>query len=112
MHNYPLEQYKFYFDGNRVIAASTYAGRTVRGVAVCAEGDNYDIEKGKRLAAARCNQKIAYKRVKRALKRVADAEEARESAEVHYNKMDAYYEDALEAFDKATQAFEKLESEL
>lgn len=28
---YPIEKYKFYTNGSRVIAVSTYAGKTVRG---------------------------------------------------------------------------------
>lgn len=110
MHNYPLEKYHFYIHGNRIIAVSTYAGRTVRGVAVCADGDSFDIEKGKRLAAARCNQKIAQKRVARARKRLEDASQAVYQANRHFDKMDTYYEDAIEAFDKATQAIQSLES--
>jgi len=112
MKSYPLDKYHYYIHGNRVIAVSTYAGRTVRGVAVCAAGDNFDLEKGKRLAAARCNQKIAYKRVRRAMARVANAEEEREKAELHYNKMDEYYADAIEALDQATQTLEKLEHDI
>lgn len=111
MHNYPLEKYHFYFDGNRVIAASTYAGRTVRGVAVCAEGDEYNIERGKRLAAARCNQKIALKRVLRAKKRWEEANNAIAIAVNHRDKMNEYYDDSIVALDEATQEIEALMEE-
>lgn len=47
---YPIEKYKFYTNGSRVIAVSTYAGKTVRGVAVCHAGDAFSLEKGKKLA--------------------------------------------------------------
>ena len=50
---YPIEKYKFYTNGSRVIAVSTYAGKTVRGVAVCHAGDTFSLEKGKKLAALR-----------------------------------------------------------
>ena len=43
---YPIEKYKFYTNGSRVIAVSTYAGKTVRGVAVCHAGDAFSLEKG------------------------------------------------------------------
>ena len=56
---YPIEKYKFYTNGSRVIAVSTYAGKTVRGVAVCHAGDTFSLEKGKKLAALRCAEKIA-----------------------------------------------------
>ena len=48
---YPLEKYKYYQAGNKVIAVSTFAGRTVRGVAKCNPKDNFDLEKGKMLPA-------------------------------------------------------------
>jgi len=41
-------------------------GKPVRGVAKCAPNDEFDINKGKELAAARCNLKVAQKRVKKA----------------------------------------------
>ena len=67
---YPIEKYKFYTNGSRVIAVSTYAGKTVRGVAVCHAGDTFSLEKGKKLAALRCAEKIAKKRVARANQKV------------------------------------------
>lgn len=110
MHNYPLEKYHFYVHGNRVIAVSTYAGRTVRGVAVCSTEDSFDLQRGKELAAARCNQKIAEKRVARAHKRLNEATQDVAAAMRHRDKMDTYYEDAIVAFDEATQALGNLEN--
>lgn len=65
MFDYPFDKYKFYVNVKErtVYAISTYAGKTVRGVAKCAPEDKFDIEYGKRLAAARCNLKVAAKRV-------------------------------------------------
>lgn len=63
---FPIDKYKFYFAGNKVIAVSTYGGQRVRGVAVCSNEDEFDVEKGKALAAARCNLKVARKRYDRA----------------------------------------------
>lgn len=59
-------EYKFIRADNKVIALSSFAGKTVRGVAKCHPGDVFDIEYGKQLAAARCGRKIAEKRYKRA----------------------------------------------
>ena len=57
-----MTKYNFYTDGKtKVIAVSTYAGKTVRGVAKCDVNDTFSLEKGKELAAARCNEKIAKK---------------------------------------------------
>jgi len=58
--------YKYVITPNKVIAISTYCGRTVRGVAKCHPNDVFDEEIGKQLAAARCGKKIAEKRYKRA----------------------------------------------
>ena len=74
--------YKYVVTPNKVIAISTYAGRTVRGVAKCHPNDTFDEEYGKQLAAARCNEKIARKRYARAcnkyneyVKRIYDMEQ-------------------------------------
>ena len=74
MFDYPIDKYQFYLarkingDPYRVVAVSTYEGRTVRGVAKCDPRDEFNIEKGKMLAAARCNAKVAQKRAKRAVR--------------------------------------------
>ena len=62
-----MTKYNFYTDGKtKVVAVSTYAGKVVRGVAKCDVNDTFSLEKGKELAAARCNEKIAKKRFIRA----------------------------------------------
>ena len=71
---HPFEKYRFYVDEkNQVIAISTYAGRYVKGVAKCDPRDKFDLEKGKKLAAARCAEKIAEKRVKQANSKYMEA---------------------------------------
>ena len=59
-------KYTYIITHNKIIALSSYAGKTVRGVAKCHPGDNFDENFGKKLAAARCNLKIAIKRYARA----------------------------------------------
>ena len=67
MKTLDMTKYSFYTDGKtKVIAVSTYAGKVVRGVAKCDVNDTFSLEKGKELAAARCNEKIAKKRFTRA----------------------------------------------
>ena len=69
-----MTKYSFYTDEKtKVVAVSTYAGKTVRGVAKCDVNDTFSLEKGKELAAARCNEKIAKKRLTRAQNAHADA---------------------------------------
>lgn len=92
---YPIEKYKFYTNGSRVIAVSTYAGKIVRGVAVCHVDDTFSLEKGKKLAALRCAEKIARKRLNRAEHKVDEAYWAYVDAEAYLNKMCDYKDDAL-----------------
>ena len=69
MKTLDMTKYSFYTDGKtKVVAVSTYAGKTVRGVAKCDVNDTFSLEKGKELATARCNEKIAKKRLTRAQK--------------------------------------------
>lgn len=56
-----------------VVAVSSYAGKTVKGVAKCHPNDEWDWEKGKALAIARCNEKIALKRANRATAKLNEA---------------------------------------
>jgi len=52
--------------GERVtVAESTFAGKRVKGVAVCHINDTYDKEFGDKLAQARCDHAISTKRVRR-----------------------------------------------
>lgn len=100
MKNFPIEKYKFYEfvrNGQKYVAAvSTYAGRFVRATAICSEDDTYDIEKGKKLAAARCDFKVRQKRVKRAFAKRHEASMKLEEARKEFEKQDKYYSDSLE----------------
>ena len=84
---FPAEKYNYIIarrEDNKpfkVIALSTYEGRVVRGVAKCDPRDEFDLEYGKQLAAARCNYKIAQKRAKRAAKHFAKAKELMAAAQ-------------------------------
>ena len=73
MKTLDMTKYSFYTDGKtKVVAVSTYAGKVVRGVAKCDVNDTFSLEKGKELAAARCNEKVAKKRFTRAQNMYAD----------------------------------------
>ena len=106
--NYPLDKYRFVTAGNRVIAISSYAGRRVRGVAICSKDDNFSLDKGKELAAARCALKVAEKRVKRAYNKVTEAEAAYDKAGEHYDSMCDYHADAMETMYDAADHLESL----
>ncbi len=110
MKNYPLDKYRYYTAGNKIIAVSTYGGKTVRGVAICHPDDNFNLELGKQLAAARCNEKIAAKRYARATRRYHDAVIATVEANEHLSRMASYHNDAFVAMNEASQAVDHLMS--
>ena len=86
--------YRIYETPNKVIAVSSFAGQTVRGVAKCNPADEFNSEKGAYLAAARCGVKIAEKRLKRAYNKVDEAK-AQVDAAIHYlSDMMKYQSDA------------------
>lgn len=108
MFEYPMEKYRFYCGPNKIVAVSTYEGRTVRGVAKCDPRDSFDAEKGKELAAARCNQKVATKRQRRAERELKKAIAAHDRATKYLGKMNDYYEDARKAVYNADTRVDKI----
>ena len=54
----------------RVVAVSSFAGKPVKAHADCHPNDEFDAEKGTKLAIARCNYKVALKRQARADRKV------------------------------------------
>lgn len=108
--SFPLEKYKFYVSPreSKVIAVSSYAGREVKGVATCAPEDKFDLKKGMALAAARCNLKIAEKRMKRASQKHEEANEILLAAGEYLTKMKNYHSDACDAFDDACDELSNL----
>lgn len=96
----------------RVVAMSSFAGKPVKGYADCHPNDEFDLEYGKALAAARCGEKIAAKRCKRAYSKVDEARALANAALVHLQKMMKYEADAefhynVAAFTAATIRAEK-----
>lgn len=77
-----------------VVAISSYAGNTVKGYAKCHPNDEWDWEKGKALAIARCAEKIAIKRANRANAKLAEAQDILADAIAHMNDMLNYYMDS------------------
>lgn len=86
--------YRIYETPNKVIAVSSFAGQTVRGVAKCNPTDEFDPEKGAALAAARCGLKVAEKRVKRAYSKVDEAKAQVDAAIAYLSDMLKYQSDA------------------
>lgn len=92
------DKYKIYSSDHEVVAVSTYAGRTVRGMAKCHPDDQMDYDKGVNLAKARCHMKIAAKRRKRSEKKMLEAYKQVTEAVAYYNRMVDYNKDSIEDF--------------
>ena len=102
MKTLDMEKYSFYTDGKtKVIAVSTYAGKVIRGVAKCDVNDTFSFEKGKKLAAARCNEKIAKKRFARAQNANIDVLLEYARLMKKFEKSVSYKDDSQVALDEA-----------
>ena len=106
-------KYKFYTDGsNKIVAVSSYAGRTVRGVAKCDPRDTFDEDAGRSLAEARCAMKIAEKRHARAQREYNKAVAARQAAQNRFDKMCAYLKDSAQEVSTAKAHLNDIEQGL
>ena len=108
MGKFPLSRYKFIITDNQVIAISTYAGKTVKGIAKVNPLDKMDVEFGKKLAAARCNAKVAKRRAKRANEKLLIAQKMVKEATTFFYKMNEYYIDSSYKYDKAMEDVHEL----
>jgi hypothetical protein len=104
-------EYKYKIDEEKrtVVAMSTFAGKVITGVARCDPRDEFIINDGKKLAAARCSVKIAEKRVKRAELCYAIAEEAMKYWSDRLAKMKRYKDDSITACEAAYDALANIE---
>ena len=92
----------------RIVAVSSFAGKPVKGYADCHPNDDFDLEYGKELAAARCNEKIALKRAKRAYNKVDEALLQFAQAYAHLEKMWEYEHDAEDNYNAAVVELEAI----
>lgn len=92
-----MSKYTFYEAGRKIICVSSYAGRTVRGIAICSPDDGFDVETGRELAKARCDAKIASRRYANACKKNEEAKRLLEKAERYQDKMFRYEDESGEA---------------
>lgn len=109
---YDVNKYKYFTTKNQVIAVSTYAGKIVRAVAKCNPKDEFDLEKGKALAAARLSVKVSKKRKKNAEMKLAEAERNVAIARYRERKMKQYLADAEYELNVETEALKHLEKSL
>lgn len=109
---FPREKYKIIVNKNEVIAISTYGGRPVRGIAKCDPRDEFDVEKGKDLAIARCAAKVAIKRQNRAIRKHQEAIDQYNAALAHLHDMDNYSTTAILEASAAIDDLFKIEKEM
>ncbi len=105
-------KYHFAYGPNKVVAISSFAGKTVRGVAKCAPNDEFNKELGEELAVARCAAKIAEKRLKRAEMKLDEAHALLEMAQAYVDDMTDYHANAVDAFNESQFNLENLLSTL
>lgn len=99
---YPMEKYKFYTNNrDLVVAVSSFAKKEIRGVATLSFDDDFDLEKGKQIAAARCNKEVCYRRMKKSVHDYQEALKALKKAQERLDKMEIYMNDAGEAYREA-----------
>lgn len=103
-----MYQYRYYNSDKTVVAIATYAGKTIRGVAKCDPSDEFSLDVGEQLAAARCNNKLAYRRVKNAKAKLDEAIKALEVAQKRVAEMTAYHNDSIAAFEAAQSDLEEV----
>jgi len=103
-------RYHTYTDNEHVVVVtSTYAGKTVRGVAKCSPNDKFDICIGENLAKARCDYKIEKLRTKRAYTECKRAMDEVNRAEAHQKKMENYLIDSYQKLANAKATLHAME---
>ena len=95
-----------------VIAVSSFAGRTVKGIAKCDPKDAPDLEKGIKLAILRCDEKIANKKVNRGIMKVKAAKTELEAANKKFSHMQEYLNDSQNKLLKASKELFDFENSL
>ena len=106
-----MARYQVYNSENKIIVVSRFAGKAVRGIAKCSPGDSFDAVFGNKLATARCDAKIAEKRVVRAATLLEEALAQRDAAEARVAKMQQYLLDAGTEMQEAENRVRELETE-
>ena len=104
--------YKIYHHDNEVIAVSTFAKRMVRGVAKCDPRDEFDHKKGEALAIARCDLKVAEKRMRQANEKAEFYREYLTEVTNAFADSLAYQKVAKEELDAAKATLKKLETSM
>ena len=108
-----VPKYKYFTNGkNLVVAVCQWGGRPVRATAKCSPEDTFDLEKGKEIAKARLDLKVAGLRVRNARNRLEAADTRfRQAGEVAISYQ-GYYNDALEERHLAEEAYARIVNQI
>lgn len=114
MRNYTNDKYTYFVADKqkKVVAVSTYAGKIVRGVAKCDPRDEFSVEDGKKLAAARCAVKIAKKRNANANAQKKRAYNELVAKQNRLQKMNDYVDDSRRALNAANSELAAIEASM
>lgn len=114
MRDYTNDKYTYFVADKqkKVVAVSTYAGKIVRGVAKCDPRDEFSVEDGKKLAAARCAVKVAKKRNANANAQKKKAYNELVAKQNRLQKMNDYVDDSRRALNAATCELAAIEASM
>lgn len=114
MKTYTNDKYTYFVADKqkKVVAVSTYAGKIVRGVAKCDPRDEFSVEDGKKLAAARCAVKIAKKRNANANAQKKRAYNELVEKQYRLQKMNDYVADSQAALNEANNELATIEASM
>lgn len=114
MRTYTNDKYTYFVADKqkKVVAVSTYAGKIIRGVAKCDPRDEFSIEDGKKLAAARCAVKIAKKRNANANAQKKRAYNELVEKQYRLQKMNDYVADSQAALNEANNELATIEASM
>lgn len=114
MRTYTNDMYTYFVADKqkKVVAVSTYAGKIVCGVAKCDPRDEFSVEDGKKLAAARCAVKIAKKRNANANAQKKRAYNELVEKQYRLQKMNDYVADSQAALNEANNELATIEASM
>ncbi len=107
------DYYKYYINLSKgeVVAVCRYAGKNIRSVAKCHPDDNFDPEKGKKIARAKCEVKVGQIKMKNATYKFREAAKAADEADKRYDEMKQYYIDSVDFLEDAVAELVKCKGE-
>lgn len=109
-----MSRYEYYVNNKKqeVYCVTKYENETVKGVAKCSPEDKFDLEKGKRLAKARCVKKFYNKKLNHARNTLTFFRELQDeitcllaAAENDFDSVYDRYEDAVATVDEILEKY-------